>query len=64
MVSSCWSSPIDDAFNAVQQLWNPGPGTRFADVALGELIRWSDRCQHDDDVTFVVTERRAKLTGR
>jgi phosphoserine phosphatase RsbU/P len=28
----------------------------FADVALGELTRWSDRGQFDDDVTFVVAE--------
>jgi hypothetical protein len=28
----------------------------FADVALGELGRWSDRSQFDDDVTFVIVE--------
>jgi serine phosphatase RsbU (regulator of sigma subunit) len=35
-----------------------GPATadRFADLALGELTRWNDRGQFDDDVTFVVAE--------
>ena len=28
----------------------------FADAALGELGRWSDRHQFDDDVTFVIVE--------
>jgi sigma-B regulation protein RsbU (phosphoserine phosphatase) len=29
---------------------------RFADVAIRELTRWSDRGQFEDDVTFVVAE--------
>lgn len=34
----------------------PTTADRFADTALGELTRWSDRGQFDDDVTFVVAE--------
>ena len=34
----------------------PTTADRFADTALGELTRWSDRGQFDDDVTFVIAE--------
>ena len=37
----------------------PTTADRFADVALGELTRWSDRGQFDDDVTFVVAAMTA-----
>jgi len=36
----------------------PTSAERFADAALDELTRWSDRGQFDDDVTFVVAEAR------
>jgi hypothetical protein len=29
---------------------------RFADIALDELTRWTDRRRFDDDVTFVVAQ--------
>jgi phosphoserine phosphatase RsbU/P len=34
----------------------PTTADRFADIALGDLNKWSDREQFDDDVTFVVAE--------
>ena len=36
----------------------PTSAERFADIALDELTRWSDRRQFDDDVTFVVVEAK------
>jgi sigma-B regulation protein RsbU (phosphoserine phosphatase) len=36
----------------------PGTAERFADTALDELTRWSDRRRFDDDVTFVVAQVR------
>jgi serine phosphatase RsbU (regulator of sigma subunit) len=35
-----------------------GTAERFADTALDELSRWSDRRRFDDDVTFVVAQVR------
>ena len=34
----------------------PTTADRFADIALKELTRWTDRGRFDDDVTFVVVE--------
>ena len=36
--------------------FEPTTAERFADLAISELTRWSDRGQFDDDVTFVVAE--------
>ena len=42
----------------------PTTADRFADMALDELTRWTDRGQFDDDVTFVVAEARADARVR
>jgi sigma-B regulation protein RsbU (phosphoserine phosphatase) len=34
----------------------PATADGFAEIALGQLTRWTDRGRFDDDVTFVVAQ--------